>query len=188
MTSKKQLVFTFLVLILVAALYRVMPGRPFGFAPHLAMALFAGSVIKDKRWAFAVPVISMFVSDIFYHLLYVNGLSPMQGFYSGQLTNYILFAGLTIVGFLIRRVTVMSVVLHSFTITIAYFLISNFLVWASGGGYGRPQTFEGLVMCYADGLPFLKWNLISTLVFGAILFGGWKLAFGKKENTQLATH
>lgn len=175
MKSKKHLVFTLIAFILLAALYRVLPYRQPGFVPHLAMALFAGAMFRNKVWAFAFPLASMFISDVIYQLLYINGLTPIQGFYSGQVVNYLLFAGMTAVGFLIRKVNVQNVALHSVTITIAYFIISNFLVWSGGGGYARPKTFNGLMMCYVDALPFLQWNLVSTLLFSAILFGGWKL-------------
>lgn len=175
MKSKKHLVFTLIAFILLAALYRVLPYREPGFVPHLAMALFAGAMIRNKVWAFAFPLLSMLISDTIYHFLYINGMTPIQGFYPGQLVNYLLFAGMTAVGFLIRKVNVATVALHSVTITVAYFLISNFLVWSGGGGYARPRTFSGLMMCYVDALPFLQWNLISTLLFSAVLFGGWKL-------------
>ena len=87
MKNKKSILLTFLVLIVVAALYRVIPGRPFGFAPQIAMALFAGAVIKDRKSAFALPLFSMILSDVIYELLFISGLSTLQGFYEGQFTN-----------------------------------------------------------------------------------------------------
>lgn len=187
MTSKKHLVLTLIVFIIVAALYRVIPFpyRQPGFAPHLAMALFAGAMIRDKKWAFVFPVVSMVISDLIYQLLYINGLSAIPGFYSGQWTNYLLFAGLTTIGFLIRKVNVASVALHSVTVAVVYYLVSNFFVWNGGGGYARPHTFEGLMLCYIDALPFLMWSIAGTWVFSGIFFGGWALvnrgAVGVKE-------
>jgi hypothetical protein len=67
----------------------------------------------------------------------------------------------------------------------AYFLISNFAVWIGGGGYQRPRTFEGLMMCYGDGLPFYQMSILSTFVFGAILFGTYNL-ISKKTFSKLA--
>jgi hypothetical protein len=61
----------------------------------------------------------------------------------------------------------------------AYFLISNFAVWIGGGGYQRPKTFDGLMMCYADGLPFYQMSLASTFVFGAVLFSSYYLLTNK---------
>ena len=181
MKSNRHLVLTLIVFILLAAIYRVLPFRVPGFVPHLAMALFAGATIRDKKWAFAFPLVSIFISDVIYHLLYINGLTPIQGFYSGQFTNYLLFAAMTAVGFLIRRASVLNIALHSVTVSVAYFLVSNFLVWNNGGGYARPHTFEGLMLCYADALPFLQWNVISTLLFSAILFGGWHLVKNRQQ-------
>jgi hypothetical protein len=55
MKSNKNLWVTLVLMIIVAALYRIIPDRPMGFAPQLAMALFGGAVIKDKKLAFAFP-------------------------------------------------------------------------------------------------------------------------------------
>lgn len=177
MRSNKNLIVTVLIMIVVAALYRVIPDRPFGFAPHWAMALFGGAVIKDKKLAFALPVFSMFISDILYHLLYINGLTPIAGFYDGQFTNYLLFAAMTAIGFLMRKINVVNIAGYSVIICTAFFLLSNFLVWNGGGGWARPHTFEGLMLTYADGLLFYRNSIIATLAFSAVLFGAWKLSF-----------
>lgn len=174
MRSNKHLIPFLFLMIVLAALYRVIPFRPFGFAPQYAMALFAGAVIKDKKWAFALPILSMFISDCLYQLLFIYGLSPIWGFYSGQLTNYVLFAGLTSIGFLMKKINVKNIVLYSAIVCVVFFLVSNFLVWTGNGGYARPHTFSGLMLCYIDGLPFLQWSFISTLVFSGVLFGIWK--------------
>ncbi|MEY2835512.1 MAG: hypothetical protein RLZZ557_1174, partial [Bacteroidota bacterium] len=49
MKSSKYTLFSLLMLVLVAAVYRVIPDRPWGFAPQFAMTLFCGATIKDKR-------------------------------------------------------------------------------------------------------------------------------------------
>src|SRR6478672_10538676 len=92
------------LLIIVASLYRIWDARPLGFAPQIAMAVFAGTVIKNKKLAFILPLLSMFLSDALYQILYVNGLSEIPGFYNGQITNYILFASLTCFGFWVRTI------------------------------------------------------------------------------------
>lgn len=175
MRSNKNLLLTLLIMIVVAALYRVIPDRPFGFAPHWAMALFGGAAIKDKRLAFAFPVLSMFISDVIYQLLYINGLTDIPGFYSGQLTNYLLFAALTLIGFFMKKITVGNIAVYSVIVCTAFFLLSNFFVWNNGGGWGRPHTFEGMIQTYVDGLPFYGMSIVATLAFSAILFGAWRL-------------
>ncbi|MGB8192906.1 MAG: DUF6580 family putative transport protein [Chitinophagaceae bacterium] len=184
MKLNKNVLLVFVLLIVVAALYRVIPDRPWGFAPHLAMALFGGAVIKDKKWAFALPIFSLFLSDLLYQMLYLNGLSDTKGFYSGQWTNYLWFVGITCLGFLMKNIRVGTVVSFSFLAPTLYFLVSNFSVWIGGGGWQRPKTFEGLMMCYADGLPFYRGGLMATLIFSALLFGTYMLV--KRREMEIA--
>ena len=176
MKINKTALYILLALIVVAALYRIIPGRPYGFAPQIAMALFGGAVIKDKKLAFALPLLSMVLSDALFELLYFAGISPMWGFYEGQLTNYVLFALLTVSGFFIKKMNVINIAAASFAAPTAYFLISNFMVWLSGtGGLQRPKTFDGLMMCFADGLPFYQNSVAGTLFFSALFFGSYYL-------------
>lgn len=171
MQQKKNILLTLAAFILVAGLYRLIPERPLGFAPQIAMALFAGSVIKNKKWAFAIPLSSILIGDILFELLYQNGLSAFGGFYEGQFLNYLLFASITVIGFLIQNQKIGSIAAGSLAAPTFYFLISNFAVWISGGGFNRPKTFEGLMTAYIDGIPFYQGSLMATLLFSAIFFG-----------------
>ncbi len=172
MKLEKNILISFVLLIIMAAMYRAMPGRIWGFAPHIAMAIFGGSVIKDRKLAFLLPVLSLFLSDLIYHVLYLNGLTPIAGFYDGMIGNYILFGLLTIIGFAIRETNVGQIFAGAVTGPVIYFLSSNFMVWIGGGGFARPKTFEGLLQCYADGLPFFQTSLYGTFFFSTLLFGG----------------
>jgi hypothetical protein len=188
MKLNKSLIWTLLLLTLVAALYRIIPNRPWGFAPQWAMAVFAGAVIKDKKWAFIIPVLSMFISDVLYQILYVNGLTPISGFYDGQWQNYLLFAMLAVFGMMIRKINLLNVFAASLAAPTFYFILSNFVLWAGWSGtrgFGRPKTFSGLMQCYTDALPFYRTSLIATVVFSAILFGTYYLV--NKKQTALAT-
>ena len=71
MKRNHAILTSFLLLVVAAALYRIVPGRPYGFAPQISMALFGGAVLKDKKWAFALPLVSLFLSDLLYQVLYV---------------------------------------------------------------------------------------------------------------------
>jgi hypothetical protein len=183
MKLNKSFLLAFGLLLLSASLYRAWPGRPYGFAPQMAMALFAGAVIKDKKWAFILPLLSMLISDVLYQLLYINGLTEIKGFYTGQWTNYLVIAGITLFGFLLKKISVLKVAAFSLSGSILFFLASNFTVWLGGGGLSRPKTFDGLMLCYYDGLAFLRdyglikgfyGNLfIGDLFFCTILFGSY---------------
>jgi len=121
-------------------------------------------------------VLSMFISDLLYQVLYIKGLTTMAGFYEGQWQNYVLFALLVVIGFAIKKINALKVFLASLAAPTVYFILSNFLIWASSSpnaGLGRPKTFSGLLMCYGDGIPFYGTSLVATLVFSGILFGGY---------------
>lgn len=185
MKLNKSVLLAFGLLILACSLYRVWPGRPFGFAPQWAMAVFAGAVIRDKKWAFLLPLLSMLVSDTVYQIMYSNGVSQIWGFYGGQWLNYLLFASMTVFGFMIaKRLNVVNALAASLAAPSAFFLLSNFTVWASGGGYHRPMTGAGLLQCYADGVPFYQMSLLATPFFLALLFGIYFLVNQKALQTR----
>ena len=179
MKQNRSNILVFGLLIIVCALYRVWDARPMGFAPQIAMALFAGSVIRDKRISFLFPILSMLVSDAFYQLLYAQGLTSIKGFYSGQWENYLLIASITVIGFFIKKNNIKHIILGSLTGAIFYFLISNFLVWIGGGldinNQPYARTWNGLASCYTQAIPFFKWSVFATFIFNTIFFGGYYL-------------
>lgn len=178
------------LLILVASLYRVWDARPIGFAPQIAMAIFGGAIIADKKLAFVLPLASMLLSDVLYQALYAGGFTSIPGFYSGQWINYLLFAGLTVFGFGMKRVNIPNVAGFGISGSLLFFLASNFTVWLGGGGYNHPKTFQGLMQTYADGLAFYRDYgllpnsygnlLIGDLFFCALLFGAFALTQQKQ--------
>jgi hypothetical protein len=176
--NKSNLLVLF-ILILACALYRVWDSRPMGFAPQIAMALFAGSISKDKRFAFLFPVLSLFISDLLYQFLYSQGLSTIKGFYHGQWENYLLIASITVIGFFINKNKIGQIFIGSLAGAVYFFLISNFMVWIGGGwdinNQPYPRSFSGLMLCYSEALPFFKWSVLSTLLFNGIFFGSFYL-------------
>lgn len=176
MKLNKSLLWSMIIMIVVASLYRVIPSRPFGFAPQLALAIFGGAVIKDKKWAFLLPLLSMFISDLLYQGLYMAGITPIYGFYQGQWVNYLLCASVTVFGVMLKRIRVTNIFLVSLAAPTYFFIVSNFLTWLGVGYYVEyPKTWEGLMQCYYMGLPFFRNSIYGTLVFNAILFGSWYL-------------
>ena len=179
MKIDKSIIGSFILLIVIASLYRVMPGRPAGFAPQIAMALFGGSIIKDKKFSFLLPLLSMLVSDIIYEVLFQYKLSSIQGFYDGQWINYILFAAITVIGFWIKKENLLHIIAGSLAGASFYFLASNLVVWLGGGlainNLPYPKSFSGLSSCLGAGLPFYRGSLLATFIFSGILFGGYFL-------------
>ena len=176
--NKSNLLVLF-ILILACALYRIWDGRPMGFAPQIAMAFFAGSISKDKRFAFLFPILSLFISDLLYQFLYSQGLSTIKGFYEGQWQIYLMIASITIIGFFINKNKIGQIFLGSLAGAVYFFLISNFMVWIGGGwdinNQPYPRSFGGLMLCYTEALPFFKWSVLSTLLFNGVFFGSFYL-------------
>ncbi|GAC1705427.1 MAG: hypothetical protein NVS9B7_10900 [Flavisolibacter sp.] len=113
----------------------------------------------------------MFISDIFFEVLYHYGFSPYGGFYVGQLTNYALMAAVVLIGFYARNLKPQRIIIATLAAPTFYFLLSNFLIWINGAGFNRPKTFSGFLMCYQDAIPFFRSGLSNTIVFSALFFG-----------------
>lgn len=170
MKLNKNILFLLIYVLLISVLYRILPNRPNGFAPQIAIALFGGMVFrKEKQYAFLLPLMSMFLSDLVYQILYINNLSSIPGFYQGQFINYILISLMSVFGFGLNKGVSNSI--KGFTIApTLYFILSNFMVWITMGGYGHPLTLIGLTQTMVDGIPFYLNSLAGTMLFGTILF------------------
>jgi len=180
MKLNKQIILSLVIMIATSALYRVLPGRPYGFAPQIAIALFGGSLfVSNKQFAFLLPILSMFISDVLYQVLYHYHLSPMQGFYQGQLLNYILIAGTAVFGFGLQSNKISKYIMGFLAAPTVYFMVSNSLVWAQGGGYHHALNLTGFIQTMVDGLPFYPYSVAGTLVFGGVLFGAFRLLIPK---------
>ena len=179
MKNNRSTLLVFALLIVAAALYRVWDNRPLGFAPQIAMALFAGSVIRNKKFSFLLPVLSMLISDGLYEILYRQGLTDIKGFYNGQWVNYLLFTVITLIGFLIQKQKLSHIIMGSLAGVIFYFFASNFATWIGGGldinNQPYPRTWQGLSNAFVAGIPFLKGSLWATFVFNGVFFGGYYL-------------
>jgi hypothetical protein len=51
---------------------------------------------------------------------------------------------------------------------LAFFLISNFLVWLGGTMY--PMTLAGLGQCFTLALPFFDKTVVGDLMYSAVMF------------------
>ena len=156
MKLNRSILIIFLLSLVAAALYRLIPDKPEGFAPQMAMALLGGALIKDKKWAFILPVLSLFISDVAFELMYNAGLTSKLGFYDGQWVIYLAFILITCFGFLMKRVNILNVAIFSIAGSVFFFLITNYITWEVGQGFGRPHTFAGLLQCYSDGILFYR--------------------------------
>ena len=172
---KKQdrlLVIIAILMVIGAALSRVL-FYPINFSPVIAMALFGGSVIKDKKLAFALPLFAMLLSDIMFE---VFNVAP--GFWGwGQLVGYGLLGLITIIGFNLKKISVINVATFSIISSIVFYFLSNSSLWLLQNSTYRTYTqdFNGYIDCLAAGLPFLTRGLFIDLGYSAIFFGVYVL-------------
>lgn len=202
MKLQKSTWLAFILLVIAGAVSRLITFGVAGLAPQMSMALFGGSVIKDKKWAFGLPIISLLLSDVMMQLLFEAGAVDRPGFYQGQWATYLCFALITLFGFLMKKINVKNVLLFSISGSLLFFIFSNFFVWLGGGGFQRPHTFNGMLLCYWDALTyyrdyglikgFLANQVLGDLIWSMGLFGGYyllnkfTLASTRKETVQEA--
>jgi hypothetical protein len=145
-------------IIILAVVLRLIPHWP-NFTPLAAMALFAGTYMKRKELAFAVPFAVLLVSDI------------LIGFHQTMFAVYAGFAVIVLLGFYVRRnLKLHTVIMASLASSVIFYLITNFAVWASGT-VGYPMTGTGLIQSYVAAIPFFRNALLGDIFYNAIFFG-----------------
>jgi len=155
-----------------AAALRLLP-HPFNFTPIGALALFAGAHFDDKRWAFIAPLAAMLLSDL------------LIGFHGQMPVVYGAFAVIVCMGFALKeKKTALRVTGGSLAAATFFFIVTNFAVWAFDGLY--PMTLAGLATCYIAAIPFFQNGLASTLLYSAVLFGGFALIEKKLPTLAMA--
>jgi hypothetical protein len=168
--NHKQRMILLVIMVLSTACLRFLPFAfpiPFHFSPVNAIALFSGAYFANRFQSFLVPLLSIWVSDLFLNYLYMHQFQP---FYSGFYWQYGTYILLVILGsFLTSKSRVTPIVISSLSASLLFFVITNFGVWFSFNMY--PKTFAGLVLCYEAAIPFFKTTLISDMCFTTLLFG-----------------
>jgi hypothetical protein len=162
--------FVLLGIVLSAAAMRLVPHPP-NVTPIAAMALFGGAHFANKKTAFLVPLVAMYLSDLalgffVYDFGWFHGFMPFV---------YISFAITVCLGFLLRRrLTPLAVGCAALVGSILFFIVTNFGAWLISGLY--PKTFSGLFSCYVAAIPFFRNTLMGDVVYTLVLFGGFALA------------
>lgn len=156
-------------LILIGALLRVVPHAA-NFAPIGALALFGG-VYLSKKQALIIPLAAMIVSDFFI------GFDSLHS----RLTIYSVFLMIGLIGLLIRNhKNIFTVEGGAITGSILFFLITNLPFVHTPSLY--PQTLDGTIQSYINGLPFFRNTLLSDMLYTAVFFGAYEVAVAYKNN------
>jgi hypothetical protein len=148
-------------LIIAGVLLRLVP-HVANFAPVGAIALFGGAVLP-KRLAWWLPLAIMVASDL------IIGLHDTIAF------TWLGFTLVGLFGMLWRdSKNVYRATFGALGGAIIFYIVSNFGVWAVDKMY--PHTFQGLIDCYAAGVPFFRTSLLADFTYSVLLFGAYALA------------
>jgi hypothetical protein len=171
---KANQTFLIFALMVLSICLRWIPNFP-NFSPYLAVALFGGALLPNKRNSILGVTAILYLSD-----LVINNTVAREYFtdYQGfvwfapyMLVNLIATVAIVLLGSIfLRKPSFLNVAAGSVSAAVIFFLISNFGVWLSGEvTYSR--DFSGLMTCYAAAIPFFRGTLMSTVLFSAALFG-----------------
>lgn len=160
-SSMRAKLFTISAIIFALAMFRLLPHLP-NVSPVAAMALFGGAYYADKRMAFLVPFLALFLSDL------------VLGLHNSMIFVYAGFALTVAIGFLLKgRVTITNTAFATVISSVLFFLLTNLGAWMTSGLYAR--SAEGLMQAYVAGIPFFQNSLLGNAVFVAVIFGGYHL-------------
>ncbi len=158
-TSNKFLFLSGLVLL--ASATRLIPHPP-NFAPISAMALLGGAYFTNKKFAFIVPFVAMFLTDL------------ILGFHNTMWAVYVSFAVTVLIGMSLKKKKVLNITLASVSSSVLFFVLTNFAFWTTGLMYST--DLKGLTQCYVAAIPFFQNSLIGDLTYTALMFGAFEAA------------
>ena len=170
-------------ILLAAALTRLLP-HPMNFAPLGAMSLFGAAYMKDKKFAFILPMLAFYLSDlVINNVMYGSYYNGFTLFTPGFAWVYGSIFAIVLVGILLlKKITPARAIGGSLLASVLFFAISNFGVWLSDPDY--PLNVTGLILCYEMAIPFFKNTLMGDLAYVAVMFGTFEFAKAKVPALQ----
>jgi len=143
------------------------------FTPVIALALFGGVYLKNKKLAILLPLALLAVTD------FILGFHQMMFFTWGSI---VLIAAM---GLWVQKNKSLKTVLGGGLVSaVLFYVVTNFGVWLVSGMY--PLTLAGLSECFVLAIPFFRSTLLGTLVYGLIFFGAYEAIAARIKNTRLA--
>lgn len=150
--------------VLIAAFSRFLP-HPVNFTAVGAMALFAGATMSNRWLSLLIPMLAMFITDIFFT------------FHNTMWATYSAMGIATMIGWFIRdRQNAITILTGSLVSALVFFFITNAAMWVVGfytpnGFYTR--DFAGLVNSIVQGVPYMGNTIASQLLYTGLLFGSF---------------
>lgn len=142
-------------IIILAVLSRLVPHPP-NFAPITGIALFSSKKINNNLFSVFLPIIPLFISDLFIGISFIN------------IFVYLSFIIIHFLGTISPKIDVKTVFLSS----VIFFILTNLGVWY----LGYPKNIEGLITCFTLAFPFFVNTILGDLFYSFILFRSYKVA------------
>lgn len=142
---------------------------PWNFLPLTAVCLYSGAYVKDHRWSFGLPLLGLFVTDL--------GIGMITGQFSwgfprDRWSAYLSYVLIIVMGYGLNRRTwplrAVDAVARGILAETLFFIVTNFAYFLVQTDH--PQTFAGVLACYAAAIPFAKTSFVSTAFYSVLLF------------------
>ena len=163
------------LMIVAAAVTRFMPHPP-NFTPIGGMALFGAAHFTKKYWAYLIPFLALWVSDlVLNNVVYAEYQTGFTLITSFAMFNFLAFGLIVLMGSnVLKKINLKSVVGASVTGSMIFFLVSNLGVWFTSPIH-YANGLAGLGTAFTLGVPFFWNTLAGDLVYVGIMFGGFEL-------------
>lgn len=166
-----------LIVALVTILRTVAPfsdnfGQIANFSAVGAITLFSGTYFKNTLQSFAVPILTLLLTDIILATTIYKEYS--NGFlYEGWYWTYIAFALMVLATrFISKKVNVLNFVLGTISVVLIHWVVTDLGVWY---GSNYPQTLAGFWAVLVLAIPFELRFLYGTIAYGILMFGAFEL-------------
>ncbi len=150
-------------ILIVAVILARLVFRPLAFAPVAPALLFFGAYVP-RRWMW-VPLALLAATDI-----YLTRSTYAYPFTADVLVTWAWYAAVIWAGGAVLKGKVGALRVGATTVaaSVAFFVVSNFAVWAVWNMY--PKTLSGLAACDVAALPFFQNQFASDVIFAAVMF------------------
>jgi hypothetical protein len=184
MNQTKSNILIGAAMVLLAAILKIVTYYSgASLSPIIAIALFCGAVISDKKLAFILPILSMFIADLLFEVFNIG-----IGFYGiEQLGNYACLLFVTLLGFAMKKINIINVVVYSLASTLIFYFLSNTNSFLFDTFHTYERSMNGYIKCMVAGLEFLRPRLFFTdLFYSGALFGSYVLLFKRTTTRAIA--
>jgi hypothetical protein len=150
--NSKILLITLFLIAFILRLTRILPNFEF-----VTTAMVISATYLSRKHSALLILAIMIATD-----LILGNTSIFLFTWSGFLLPILLIPKLSTINY---QLSTLKSILIGLTSNLFFYVWTNFGVWALDSWNMYPKTMAGLISCYINGLPFLKTQLQSTIIF-----------------------